>query len=100
LAKRNRLIRYKTYNFTQIDPIIGIIDELKVKSGMTNGEISRATAYNGGSRLATSTLANWDKRRVRRPQFATVAAAAAAMGATMLPITTKARKEFRSLGAR
>lgn len=82
-------LRYKAYAFVDKDPIIDVIRTIKRDSEMTDVEI---TAKGGP---ATATLRGWFTGKTRRPQFATVAAAAAAMGATELPLTSEGRNKLR-----
>jgi transcriptional regulator with XRE-family HTH domain len=63
---------YKSYNFTDKDPII---DKMSV--------ICKGTAYRdieARSGVSTSTLYNWFHGKTQRPQFATVAAVARCLG--------------------
>jgi transcriptional regulator with XRE-family HTH domain len=89
-AKSNGFTRYTTYNWVDHDPILDVFDTLQQDTGMTFAEISAK------SRVAQGTLANWKRRKVKRPQFQTMAAAAVAMGADQLPITPEARRKFRA----
>lgn len=72
------------------DPIIDVLRTLKRDTEMTDSQIM------GGGGPTTSTLRNWFKGNTKRPQFATVAAAAAAMGATSLPLTSEGRQKLKS----
>ena len=82
-------LRYKAYAFVDKDPIIDVIRTIKRDTGMKDSEITEM----GGP--AASTLKGWFGGRTRRPQFATVAAAASAMGVTNLPLTSDGRKKMR-----
>jgi hypothetical protein len=82
-------LRYKAYPFTEKDPIIDVLRTIKRDVEMKDSEITAA----GGP--TTSTLRNWFMGKTRRPQFATVAAAAAAMGATSLPLTSEGRNKLK-----
>lgn len=82
-------LRYKAYPFTDKDPIIDVLRTIKRDTEMSDTEIKDA----GGP--TTSTLRNWFKGNTRRPQFATVAAAAVAMGATNLPLTSEGRSKVK-----
>lgn len=88
MAKRG-FLRYKAYSFQDKDPIIDVIRTIKKDAEMTDTEIMAA-----GGPTAT-TLRNWFKGHTRRPQFATVAAAASAMGATSLPLTAEGRAKIK-----
>lgn len=82
-------LRYKAYPFVDKDPVIDVLRTIKRDTEMTDTEIR-----NGGG-PTTATLRNWFKGKTRRPQFATVAAAAVAMGATSLPLTAEGRKKLK-----
>ena len=88
-AKTNGMMRYTTYNFTDHDPILDWVDMVKKDSQMSVSEIVAK------SRVSGSTIRNWINRNTKRPQFSTVAAVAAAMGADSLPITPEARRALR-----
>lgn len=66
---------YKTYRFTDYDPVIAVLrhskDEAKVKNSVIRKD----------SGVSSSTLYNWDRGKTRKPQFATVVAVARAIGA-------------------
>ena len=82
-------IRYKAYLFTEKDPIIDVLRTLKRDAEMKDSEIHEA----GGP--AIGTLRNWFGGKTRRPQFATVAAVAIALGQTSLPLTPEGRKKLK-----
>lgn len=82
-------LRYKAYPFVEKDPIIDVLRTLKRDSSMSDTQVRDA----GGP--TTSTLRNWFKGATRRPQFATVAAAAVAMGADNLPLTSEGRQKLK-----
>jgi transcriptional regulator with XRE-family HTH domain len=65
---------YPSYLFKDHDPILDAIDTLIADSGWTFGEIAV------GSGVTRTTLTNWQKRKVRRPQFATIKAVTRAVG--------------------
>ena len=85
----NGFIRYKAYSFVSKDPIIDVLRTIKADAGMKNIEIHEA----GGP--AIGTLNNWFNGKTRRPQFATVAAAAVAMGKKELPLTSEGRQKIK-----
>jgi hypothetical protein len=87
--RSNGLLKYTTYNFVDKDPIIDVLRTAKRDKDMTDGQISAA------SRVSATTLRNWFKGDTKRPQFATAAAAAVAMGMDSLPITAEARRKLR-----
>ena len=83
-------IRYKAYPFQEKDPILSVLWAIKRNKGIKDTEIKEE----GGPALAT--LRNWwPDGKTRRPQFATVAAAAVAMGLTELPITSEGRTKLK-----
>jgi hypothetical protein len=81
-------LRYKAYPFISKDPIINVLRTLKSDTEMTNRQIQ------DGGGPTTGTLNSWFKGKTRRPQFATVAAAAVSMGATSLPLTSEGRAKI------
>lgn len=83
-------LKYKAYPFVDKDPIIDVLRTIKRDVEMKDSEIRDA----GGP--TTGTLRNWFKGKTRRPQFATVAAAAVAMGSTSLPLTSEGRQKLKS----
>lgn len=82
-------LKYKAYPFVDKDPIIDVLRTIKRDARMKDSQITAA----GGP--TTGTLRNWFGGKTRRPQFATVAAAAVAMGATSLPLTSEGRKKLK-----
>lgn len=82
-------LTYKAYPFTTKDPIIDLLRTVKRDVEMTDTQIKEA----GGP--ATGTLKGWFKGNTRRPQFATVAAAGAAMGLSSLPLTSEGRAKVK-----
>lgn len=82
-------LRYKAYPFVDKDPIIDVLRTIKRDADITDNQIT------AGGGPTTSTLRNWFKGNTRRPQFATVAAAAVAMGATNLPLTSEGRNKVK-----
>lgn len=83
-------IKYTTYSFVEKDPIIDVLRTVKADGEHTNADLSHA------SKVSRSTLNNWFKGKTRRPQFATVAAVAVAMGVSNLPITPEGRRKLRN----
>lgn len=88
----NGFIRYTTYNFVDKDPVIDVLRTMKRDTDMTDTEIANS------SKVSRNTLKNWFGGKTKRPQFATVAAAAAAMGYDNVPITSAARQKLRKEG--
>ena len=66
---------YRSYNFINKDPILGIMQTLVADSGESYKRIHEL------SDVSTSTLSNWFYGDVKRPQFATIAAICYALGA-------------------
>lgn len=90
MAKVTRgFLRYKAYSFVDKDPIIDVLRTIKRDAEMSDVGITA----NGGP--ATGTLKGWFGGKTRRPQFATVAAAAVAMGETSLPLTSEGRAKIK-----
>lgn len=65
---------YNTYSFRDKDPVIDYLRTAKKRVGCSNGKISR------DSGVSPTTLASWFDGKTRRPQFATVMAAARGIG--------------------
>jgi transcriptional regulator with XRE-family HTH domain len=80
------LVKYTTYPFGGQDPIMDVLHRVKISTNKTDTELTAAT------KVAPGTLRNWWKKKTKRPQFATVAAVANALGITELPITEDKRK--------
>ncbi len=74
MAKKRGFLQYKSYMFLDKDPVI---DTLRTAVSTSKQKYS-AISMNSG--VATSTIYNWFHGRTRRPQFATVAAVARALG--------------------
>jgi transcriptional regulator with XRE-family HTH domain len=85
----NGFIRYTTYNFVDKDPVIDVLRTAKREAKVNNKELSVK------SNVSASTLGNWFGGKTKRPQFATVAAVAVALGMTELPLTSEGRKLLR-----
>jgi DNA-binding phage protein len=65
---------YRTYSFTDKDPIIDVMRTLVQDTNYSFGMIS------DDSGVSTQTLYNWFHGKTRRPQFCTIAAVAGALG--------------------
>ena len=91
MAKKsnNGFIRYTTYNFIEKDPVIDVLRTMKKDAEMTDTDISVK------SKVAVSTLKGWFGGKTKRPRFATVAAAALAMGHDSVPVTPAARAKLK-----
>lgn len=84
-------IRYKAYPFQEKDPILSVLWSIKRNQGIKDEEIK----VNGGPAVATL-RAWWPDGKTRRPQFATIAAAAMAMGLTELPLSGEGRQKLKN----
>jgi len=82
-------VKYNTYSFREKDPIIDVLRTMKQSTEMKDSELANL------SNVSVSTIRNWFGGRTRRPQFATVAAAAVAMGYETVPLTTETRKKIK-----
>jgi hypothetical protein len=71
----HRIKPLKGYRFINKDPVIDKIRTLKADSGMTSVEIEKASGVK-----ASTFDGGWFNGSTRRPQHATVAAVAGAMG--------------------
>jgi len=85
MAKRG-FIKYSGYFFSEQDPIVGYILALKREKKLTNTKLSAKT------KVAASTYGNWESKKTKRPQFATIAATGVALGLTSLPLTSEGRR--------
>ena len=92
--KANGITRYTTYNFTDHDPLIDVIDTAFQDAKRRDKSIT-ISKVSGKSRVAPATMTNWLSRKTKRPQAATLAAVAVALGMDTLPITPEARRRFR-----
>jgi hypothetical protein len=79
---KTRFGYYPTYKFKDHDPILDKVDTLFELSGSeaTDGKPLTFETIAAKSQVAKTTLTNWRKRKVKRPQFATVAAVMGALG--------------------
>lgn len=72
---------YKSYNFTDKDPIIDVLRDLvKQHGGKSGGKYKRISEDSG---VSAHTLYGWFDGKTKRPQFATVAAVMGALGYRM-----------------
>lgn len=83
MAKRARrgIIPYKSYSFVDKDPVI---DALRTQVSDAKVKYTQLSADSG---VSYTTLRNWFHGEVRRPQFATIAAVATALGKRTITIT-------------
>jgi predicted transcriptional regulator len=65
---------YKSYRFIDKDPIIDVMRTMMAESGMTIGEIAKASG------VSRSCIANWFEGDTKRPQHASTKAAITVMG--------------------
>ena len=85
-------IKYKAYPFVEKDPVLQFVWAIKRNKGLKNTEINES----GGPTVGT--LRAWEPDgKVRRPQFATVAAACRAMGLDVVPLTSEGRNKIRGM---
>lgn len=75
-SNRTVLKVYRSYLFRNKDPVIDALRTVVSDAHMKYSEIHNV------SNVSTTTLYGWFHGRVRRPQFATVAAVARSMGVT------------------
>lgn len=74
-GKRGVLRPYRSYNFREKDPVIDVL-----RTACEDAK-ARLTDLCADSGVSPTTYYNWWKGKTRRPQFATVAACARALGA-------------------
>lgn len=74
MAKKRGFIRYKSYVFVDKDPVIDAL-----RTSVSQEKASYADLH-AGSGVSATTIRNWFHGETRRPQFATVAAVAKALG--------------------
>lgn len=94
MAKRpkkssNGFIKYSTYLFTDKDPVVDVLRTMKRDAEFTDKEIADRSGVSIG------TVKKWFGGNTKRPQFATVAAAAVAMGYDSIPVTAGSRADLR-----
>lgn len=65
---------YRYYNFVDKDPVIDRMRTIIKDEGLRESQVATVSG------VAKGTLDGWFKKKVRRPQFATIAAVAAGMG--------------------
>ena len=73
-TKKRGFIKYKSYSFVNKDPVIDLLRTAKDDRKVT------LEGIHSDSGVSVGTLHNWFRGKTRRPQFATVAAVARAMG--------------------
>lgn len=67
---------YPSYLFKEHDPIIDQVFTLIDKAGLS-GKLTMVAAT---AHISDSTIRNWDKRKVKRPQFASIKALVNSLG--------------------
>ena len=82
-------LKYTTYSFVDKDPVIDVLRTMQRDSGMSNSEIAEK------SKVSATTIGNWFGGKTKRPQFATVAATAVAMGYITVPLTSEGRSKLK-----
>jgi transcriptional regulator with XRE-family HTH domain len=85
---------YKSYSFRDKDPIIDQMRTAVQDVGLSYGQIE------GESGVSSSTMYNWFHGDVRRPQFATIAAVARAIGYDIQLVSKRTAKIIRPHFAR
>lgn len=78
---------YRTYKFTDQDPMVDKVRTAVSDSGMTNADIAAKSG------VSSQTLRNWWNERTMRPQFATLNAVARSCGHELqiVPVQQKAK---------
>ena len=73
---------YGSYPFkvTEQDPFVSALCELREESGLTWLEVAEVT------HISPTTYGNWESKKTRRPQGATLVATAAALGVEYIDI--------------
>lgn len=72
------LKKYKSYSFTNQDPVINEIKSIMRQEGLNASQVSKASGVSDG------TIRNWIKGKTRRPQHAAVMAAIRGAGYDMV----------------
>jgi transcriptional regulator with XRE-family HTH domain len=77
MAKTARIIIRRSYNFIDKDPVLDRVAALIKRRGLTRAyhKLGRLTG------MAASTFANWEEGATKRPQHASIACLAEALGA-------------------
>ena len=88
MAKKPRgFIKYRTYVFTDKDPIIDYTRTAVEDSHNSYGKISELSG------VSTTTLYNWYHGKTRRPQFATAAAVLMSCGINVIDLKQILRRK-------
>ena len=80
-SKKRGFIQYKSYLFVDKDPVIDAFRTARSDTKSSFQDIRDA----GGPTVGT--MRNWESGGVKRPQFATVAAATKAMGKSIIDLS-------------
>jgi len=80
---------YRSYSFTDKDPIIDRLRTAVQDSGLSYAKVSAE------SDVSVNCLREWFEGKTRRPQFATVAAVFSALGMDLLPTARGSSKVVR-----
>lgn len=93
MAKKSRktqgFIKYKTYLFQDKDPVIDVMRTMKRDTEFTDKELADKSG------VSVTTIKSWFGGHTKRPQFATVAAVAVAMGYDNIPVTAGRRSDLK-----
>lgn len=84
-GKERKLKPYNFYRFTTYDPILSKTVAL-IEDRISSGKTKSYKAFSEDSGVSSTTLSNWKKRKVRRPNFSSVAAVWAAAGRRTIDI--------------
>jgi DNA-binding phage protein len=79
---------YPSYLFLDHDPVLDAVDTVIRDAGVTFTYITEKSG------VTQQTLRNWSKRKIKKPQFATVAAVVRACGGEI--VVSLDRKEARN----
>ena len=71
-------VKYKSYSFTNQDPVIKEIKFIMYSEGLNASQVSKASG------VSDATIRNWIKGKTRRPQHASVMAAIRGAGYDMI----------------
>ena len=74
MAKKRGFLKYKSYMFTDKDPVIDAL-----RTAVSDAHVKYVTLH-AESGVSATTISNWFHGTTRRPQFATTAAVARALG--------------------
>jgi hypothetical protein len=72
---------YKNYYFKDHDPVLDQMDDIRRLAG--DGKLLEASKVAADTGLSLATVNNWRKRKVKRPQYASVAAMVYGLGGNL-----------------